>query len=85
MIQTVNYSMEVPKESKELIDALEGIIAHFVAGKSVTEAAALLPAVMAAVDGLGKLAEESKSEHLDEAVGYGVHKIMGALRGGKSA
>ena len=86
MVETVNYTMEVPKESKELMDALSAIIGHFKSGKSVTEAAALLPDVLQAVDGIDKLDDEAKTEHLDEAVGYGVHKIMGALRsGGQSA
>lgn len=86
MVEKVSYTMEVPKETKELFDAVGGIIEHFKAGKSVTEAMVLLPAVMEAVDGINKVGEEAKSEYLDEGAAYGVHKIIGALRsGGQSA
>jgi hypothetical protein len=81
-METVGYTMEVPKETKEVFDALEGLILHFKAKKSVTEAAALLPSVLAAVDKIDQLDDEAKTDKLDESVGYGIHKIMGALRSG---
>lgn len=80
-VETVNYSMQVPKESKEVVDAVAAIVEHFKAGKSVIEAAALLPAVMVAVDGVNKLGEEVKSAYNDEAAAYCVHKVFGALKG----
>jgi hypothetical protein len=80
-VEVVQYSMSVPKESKEVVDAVSAIVEHFKAGKSVVEAAALLPAVMVAVDGVQKLGEEAKSAYNDEAAAYCVHKVFGALKG----
>jgi len=80
-VETVNYSLQVPKESKEVVDAVAAIIEHFKAGKSITEAAALLPGVMTAVDNVGKVGEEVKSVYNDEAAAYCVHKVFGALKG----
>jgi hypothetical protein len=78
-MEKVTVSMEVPKEGKEVVDALAAIVAHFKSGKGVNEAAVLLPGVMSAVDGVGKVAEELKSDGKDELAGYLVHKVMAAL------
>lgn len=79
-MQTVTVSFQVGKESKEVVDAVSSIVEHFVAGKSVDQALALLPAVMQAVDGYQKIAEEVKSQVADETAGYLVHKVLGVLR-----
>ena len=82
VIETVSYTMEVPKESKELIDAECGIIEHFIGGGSLEGAAAFLPAVMKAVEGIKKIPAELKSRYNDEAAGYLVHKQWQSLKGG---
>lgn len=79
MVEKVAYTMDVPKEGKEVADTVHAIVKHFKDGKDVTEAAALLPAVMQAVDGVGKVADEIKSDGKDELVAYLVHKVMDAL------
>lgn len=79
-MESVNVSIAVPKEGKEIIDAVSGIVEHFKLGKPIAEAAALLPAVMQAVDGYNKVGEEIASEQNDELAGYAVHKILGALK-----
>jgi len=79
-VETVNVSIAVPKEGKEIIDAVAGIVAHFKGGKPLAEAVALLPAVMQAVDGYDKVGEEFKSEQSDELAGYAVHKLLAALK-----
>lgn len=75
----VKYEMEVPKEGKELIDALAGIAKHFMEGQPIAAAAALLPSVMSAVDGIQKLGEELDSEFKDELAGYMIHKMWAAI------
>ena len=79
-VETVNVSLAVPKESKEVVDALAGIVEHFKAGKPIAEAAALLPQVMVAVDGYDKIAAEVGSEYNDELAGYLVKRVLSALK-----
>ena len=71
--------MEVPKEGKEVIDATAAITKHFVNGGSVLEAAALLPAVMKAVEGVDGVKEEIKSQYKDELAAYAVHRVWESL------
>lgn len=78
-MEKVSYTMEVPKEGKEVVDSLASIAEHFVNGGSVTDAAKLLPGVMVAVDNISAIGEEIKSDGKDELAGYTVHKIWGAL------
>lgn len=77
----VTIQIDVPKESKEVIDAACAIVEHFKAGKGIAEAAALLPAVMVAVDGVNKIGDEAKSHLNDELAGYTVHRVFSALKG----
>ena len=79
-VVTVPYQMDVPKEGKEIVDSVAAIVEHFKAGKSLADAAVLLPGVMQAVDGYDKLGEEAGSKYADEMAGYLVHKVIGALR-----
>ena len=81
-IETVDYTMKVPKESKEIVDAQSGLLQHFVTGGSVEGAVAFLKPVMDAVEGYQKVAKELKSKYNDEAVAYLVHKNWEALKGG---
>lgn len=78
-VQKLKVEMDVPKEGKEIVDALEAIVKHFKEKKSLSEAAALLPPIMAAVDGIDGLGEELKSDGKDELAAYLLHKVMGAL------
>lgn len=73
----IKYEMEVPKESKEIIDALEKIGQHFIDKKSIAEIAALLPAMMTAFDGYEKVKEEVSGSYRDELLGYMMHKLGG--------
>lgn len=81
MVQTVNVTMAVPKEGKEVIDSVAAIIEHFKSGKSLVEASALLPGVMSAVENVGAVGEEVKSVYNDELAGYTVHRVFSALKG----
>lgn len=79
-VEFVQYPLAVPKEGKEIIDAVTGLVAHFVNGGKLEEAAAFLPAVMSAVDGYQKLGEELKGEGKDELAAYLVHKVLSAIQ-----
>lgn len=76
----VTVTMEVPKESKEIVDATTAILAHFMAGKSLEQAVDLLPGVMAAVGGYNEIGAEVGGDGLDEIVGYAGWKIVEAIK-----
>ena len=76
----VDVVLSVPKEGKEMVDAIAAITAHFIQGKSLGEAALLLPEIARAVEGGKDVVEEVKGDGLDELSGYFVHKIIEALR-----
>lgn len=78
-VVTVQHVIEVPKEGKELIDAVASLISHFVNKKSLAEAGALLPELLKAVDGFGLVAEEIKSQYKDELAAYSLEKIWESL------
>ena len=79
-METVAYTMNVPKEGKEVVDAGAAIIKHFRNGGSIFEATILMPAVMKAIDGVGAIKEEFESQSKDELVAYAVHKLWEALQ-----
>ena len=78
-VQTVSYTMEVPKEIKDVIDLLDKVMAKSVAGDSVLSYATLLDDLKDAALGASKIKEEAKSQYRDEAAGYMVHKLLGTL------
>lgn len=78
-VVTVDVTLKVPKEGKEVVDAVSGIIGHFRKGGDLAGAAAYLPAVMAAVEGNEKLPEEIKSQHKNALAAYTVEKVWGSL------
>lgn len=78
-VTTINYTMQVPKELKEVVDLLDAILENIMAKKSVAEYGNILDELMAAVEGIGGVSEEIKSEFRDEAAGYLVHKLLGRL------
>jgi len=79
-MQKVTVQMEVPKESKEVIDALVVLVSEIKAKKSVSEiVAGALPKVISAVDGFDQLGEEVKSDGKDELAGYTVQQLLSSL------
>lgn len=79
MLTTIDYTMKVPKELKEVVDLLNGILENVMAKKSIQEYTNLIDELMVAVDGIGGVSEEMKSQFRDEAAGYLLHKLMGTL------
>lgn len=78
-VEKIEYTMELPKETKEIADAVILITQHFMEKKPIAEITALIPSVIAAVDGFDKVDDELKSEYRDELAGYLVHKLMHVL------
>jgi len=79
-MQTVQVTREIPKESKEVVDAITALIADIKAKKSIAEISGdMLPKVVAAVDGFDQLDDEVKSDKKPELSGYLVEQTMKAL------
>lgn len=78
-METVAVTMQVPKELKEVVDLLNAVLENVVAKKGVTEYGNVLDELLAAVEGIGGVSEEIKSQYRDEAAGYMVHKLLGTL------
>ena len=80
-MQKVSVTMEVPKESKEIVDALAHIVTEIKMKKSVAEmVGSSLAKLIAAVEGFDQLGEEIKSDGQDEIAGYLVQQVMQAIK-----
>lgn len=79
MVEKVKVELDVPKELKEVIDVAAGLVAHFRNGGDLAGATAMIPMLMAAIDGFEKLDDEMKSDGKDEAAAYMMHKMWEAL------
>lgn len=78
-VQTVPVTLDVPKETKEVIDFLAAIADHFIQKKPVSEIAAILPQGIVAFDGYEKIGAEVKSQYKDEAAAYLVREVTKRL------
>ena len=79
-IKKVDYIMSVPKESKEVVDAIEQLLLDIKAKKELSVIiAGALPKLVVAIDGYEHVPAELKSDGLDEVLAYAVHKVLGAL------
>ena len=79
-METVTYQMAVPKEGKEMIDAIMIMVKHFKSGGDINGAMAYLGQIASAVDGAGKIVDELKSDYNDELAAYLVHTLWDALK-----
>lgn len=79
---TVQVVMEVPKESKEVVDAIVLLVKDIKAKKPIGEIAGdALPKVIQAAEGFDQVGGEIKSEGRDELAGYLVQQVFAALEG----
>lgn len=78
-METVAVTMQVPKELKEVVDLLNAVLENVMAKKGITEYSNILDELLQAVEGIGGIGEEIKSQYRDEAAGYMVHKLLGTL------
>ena len=79
-ITTIPVTLDVPKESKEIVDFMADIIVDIKAKKSVTEIATenFMP-LFDAVKGFEDLDDEAKSQYRDDLAGYLVQRFMEVL------
>ena len=75
----VKYEMQIPKESKEVVDLLDLVLKKVLSKAPLSEYAAILPNFLTAIEGLGELKAEVGSDGRDELAGYLVHKLLGTL------
>lgn len=76
----IPVQINVPKESKDVIDALVVLIADLKAKKSLVEISSdMLPRLLVAVEGYDQLGDELKSDGRDDLAAYAVSQILGAL------
>jgi len=78
-MELVKYELELPKESKEVIDLLAALVE--VLRSEDRNYGAILPKLMVALDGVGKIGEELKGNYKDELAAYLLHKVGGPLLG----
>ena len=80
-MEKVMVQMEVPKESKEVVDFLAAVVDHFKKGKPLAELAAIIPAAITAADGWDKIKDELSKDAAsrDELGAYLSWKVLGAL------
>lgn len=76
----VKYELEVPKESKEVLDAAISLVSFFMQKKPLAEITLLLPGVLAALDGISQVKDEIASDKKDELAAYAVHQLWAALQ-----
>ena len=73
----IKYEMEIPKESKEVIDLLDALLEQLLSEEK--DYAKVLPALMSALDGMAGIKDEVKASYKDELAAYLVHKVLGRL------
>lgn len=78
-IKLVKYEMDVPKETKELVDLLNEVLLKIMNGEDISTYMNLMDELYLAADGASQIPLEVKSQYSDEIAGYLTHKIMGTL------
>ncbi len=78
-VETVTVEMQVPKESKEVVDLVDGILEKALAKSDLNGFSELLGKLMSALDGVQKVPAEILSQNRDELAGYLVQKVMSRL------
>jgi len=78
-MEKIKYEMEVPKESKEIIDFLDAILEKVKAKAPLADYASLFGQASTALNGIDMLGDEAKSDGRDEIAAYMVHKLMSRL------
>lgn len=78
-MELVKVELNVPKESKEVVDFLALIFDEAKQGLGVDDIAKLLPGLMQAIEGLDKVDDEIKGKNRDDLMGYLVKQIGSKL------
>lgn len=78
-METVDYTMKVPKEIKEIVDLLDSLLEKIMSKAGIASYTTLFGQLMTAIDGIEGVTKEAQSQYRDEAAGYLVHKLLGRL------
>lgn len=78
-MDVVKYELEVPKESKEIIDLLVVIFDKAKDGFEVSEFTEITESLIEGIQGLDKLSMEIKSKHKDDLIAYLIKQIGSRL------
>lgn len=78
-ISTIDYTMKVPKEGKEVVDLIDAVLEKVLSKSDIASFTELMDELYAAADNITMLDDEVKSEYRDELAGYLTHKLMGRL------
>ena len=82
-MEVVKVEMDVPKEAKEVIDFLGAVLDKVMSKAELSEYSTLLSQVLPAIDGVGKIGDEIKSNGRDEISAYLVKVVMEKLLPGE--
>lgn len=74
-METVKHELNVPKQSKEVIDLLDGIVVKIKAKAPVSEYLELVNEFMAAVEDVKEVGDEIKSGNKGDILAYLTMKI----------
>lgn len=78
-IQTIAVQLDVPKESKELVDLAKAVIVHVKEKRPLSELGLLVPAGLMAAEGSDKVDDEFKSAQRSALAGYLVKELLDVL------
>jgi len=79
-METINIESKVPKEAKEVIDFIDGLLEDILNKKDISALAAEnLPALMEAINGYEEVLEGFSGEHRATMVSYMVSVLMSRL------
>jgi len=71
MPETTQHIIDVPNESKEVVDFLHDLVEDIRAGKTVAQITTEnLPNLIKAIEGYDQLADEIKGEYMSEVLAY---------------
>jgi len=74
-MELIKHELQVPKETKEVIDLLEQIYVQVQDGVQVTDLAEIFDELSRAVKGIDQVDDEMKSKHRADALSYLALKI----------
>ncbi len=78
-LELVPVQMDVPKDAKEVVDAVARITGALIRGEGLEGVSAHLPIALKAAEGFNNVAPAIKSQHWDEVLGYMTKHIGQAL------
>jgi hypothetical protein len=75
VMEVIKHELNVPKETKEVIDLLEAIFEKAKDGFQVSDVTDLVDEFMAAVQGADKIDDELKTKARNDAMAYLVYRV----------